>query len=228
MSLPLFKTMFNKKNCPRCEEKIKSSYDFCPSCGLKLNDNSERKWGMLGKKDYIDEFSTPLPSFGGISGSFMNKMIGSAMKMIEKEMNKEFEKGNQENPKINSNTRIRLMVNGKEITPHIKNLRKETEKTPSKKLPIDFSKENLKKFQKLTKKEPKTHVRRIGDKLTYELEVPGVKSINDVSISQMEGGLEVKAVADKKAYFKNISIDLPLIKYVLSKEILSLEMDAKE
>jgi len=221
--------MFNKKKCPRCEEKIKSPNNFCPNCGLKINEKSEKKWGMLGRKDFLEENENFSEIFGGISGGFLNKMVGSAMKMIEKEMNKEFEKSSKNKMNINPNTRIRLMVNGKEIIPNINNSKKEIEpRIPVKKLPIEFSKENLKKFQKLTKKEPKTHVRRIGDKLTYELEIPGVKSMGDISIFQIEKGIEIKAVADKKAYFKNISIDLPLIKYVLSKGVLLLEMDAKE
>ena len=29
--------MFSKKNCGRCGEKIKNSYEFCPNCGLMYN-----------------------------------------------------------------------------------------------------------------------------------------------------------------------------------------------
>lgn len=211
--------MLNKRRCPRCEEKTKSNHEYCSNCGLKMKD-SKKEWGMLGKNDYVEEDQND--SFSGLSGGFLNKMVGSAMKMLEKEFSKEFEKGiqNQRAP----NTRIKLMINGKEIVPkQIKTT--SSNNPPIKTLPINFSNENLKKFQKLSKKEPKTQVRRIGDKVTYEVDVPGVKSIEDVSIIKLESSIEIRAVSKDKAYFKNIPITLPITKYILSKEKLSLELD---
>ncbi|MFA5953052.1 MAG: zinc ribbon domain-containing protein [Candidatus Pacearchaeota archaeon] len=220
-----------KKKCPRCNEKVKSSYDFCPSCGLKLNENS-KKYGMLGKNDFLDDTENPFFSsasgLGGFNPGFLGSMINRTMKMLEKEMAKEFEKNISESKKINKtpseNTRIRLMINGKDVTPLLNSTEKKIS-SPIKTLPINFSDENLRKFKTLKKKEPKTQIRRIGDKLTYELDVPGVKSINDVSITNLEEGLEIKAIAKDKAYQKSISINFPLTKYILSNGKLSLEMD---
>ena len=211
--------MLKKNKCPRCEEKIKSNYEYCSTCGLKIG-KSKKKYGMLGKNDFIDEEEPSM--LGGLSGGILNKMVGSAMKMLEKEM----QKSPQINPK-QPNTKIRLMINGKEITPKIREV-KDQDPTPRKTLPINFSTGNLKKFKKMKKKEPKTQMRRLGDKLTYELDVPGVESIKDVSIIKIDKGIEVKALAKKSAYEKTISIDLPLIKYVLLKGKLSLELDTKQ
>ena len=215
------KTMLTKKRCPRCEEKIKSKYEYCPNCGLKIG-KSKKIYGMLGKNDFME--SEQLPMLGGLSGGLLNKMVGNAMKMLEKEI----QKSSQENVK-HPQTKIRLMINGKEITPMINSQQpqKQKENIPTKVLPINFSAESLKKFKKLNKKEPKTQVRRFGDKLTYELEVPGVESIKDISIIKIEKGIEVKAIAKNKAYEKTISIDLPLLKYVLSEGKISLELDVK-
>ena len=221
----------SKKKCPRCKEKIKNSYEFCPSCGFPLQKNSKNKHGLLGKNDYVEEdnFSPINSGFGGFSGKIIDKMLGNFIKIVEKEIIKGINEPKSPKNFPLSNTRIKLMINGKEVTPNIGIPKKQTiEKTNSKKLPIEFSKENLKKFKKMKKVEPSTSVRRIGDKLTYELRIPGVKSINDISISKMEEGIEIKAVGNKKAYSKNINIDLPLLKYMLSKGILSLEMDTKE
>ncbi|OYT36449.1 hypothetical protein B6U91_01220 [Candidatus Pacearchaeota archaeon ex4484_71] len=217
-----------KKKCPRCGGKIKGSYEFCPNCGVQLRKKNDKD-GLLGKNDYLGEnefFNEPR----GFSEKIIDKMMGSALRMIEKEMLRNMPP--QINPP-NQNTRIKLMINGKEINLPEKNIQKKPkeikrENNNTKKLPIEFSKENLKKFKRMKKAEPATDVRRIGDKIVYELKVPGVKSINDISISKMEEGLEVKAVGEKKAYSKNISINFPLIKYALSKGKLSLEMDAKE
>lgn len=164
--------MIRKKRCPRCEEKIKPSYEFCPACGIQIK-NSEKDYGVLGKNDFIKEQDFPL--LGGFSGGIINKMMGGAIKMLEKEIRREF-KENAKQPA----TKIRLMINGKEITPMTfpqqkPEKSKEKKKIPITTLPVNFSSENLKKFKKLNKKEPKTQVRRIGDKLTYELDIQGVE-----------------------------------------------------
>lgn len=215
--------MFKRKNCRNCGERLKESYEFCPSCGTHIKTNSKKEYGMLGKNDFIKEQEMP-SIFRGISGGILNKMIGSTMKMLEKEMTKETGDLNklQKIPRSN----IRLMINGREITPNFKEVKK-PDKTPKKILPINFSPENLKKFQKLNKKEPKTQIRRLGDKVNYELEVPGVNSINDISITRLENGIEIRAIAKNKAYSKIINVNLPLIKYMLLKDKLLLELDTK-
>ena len=214
--------MLRKKKCKHCGEKVKDSYGFCPSCGFNIGKRKKQE-GMLGKNDYIGEEQSKKPSMlDGISGGILNKMLGSAVKMLEKEM----QKGMQEVP-TQPHPRIKLMVNGKEVTPNVKKVEKK-DNALRKTLPINFSSENLKKFKKLKKKEPKTQIRRLGDTLTYELEVPGVDSIKDVSIVKIDKGIEVKALSKVKAYEKTISIDLPLTKYILLKGRLFLELDTKE
>ncbi len=47
-------------------------------------------------------------------------------------------------------------------------------------------------------------------------------------VLNLEKGIELKAVSDKKAYLKSIPISLPILKYKLSKGKLVLEMDAHE
>ena len=82
--------------------------------------------------------------------------------------------------------------------------------------------------QKLKKTEPKTNLKRFGDQINYELEIPGVSSIKDVSILRLEKGLEVRAIAKKIAYQKRIAIDMPLSKYSLIDNTLTLELEANE
>jgi len=124
-----------------------------------------------------------------------------------------------------SNGKIKLMINGKEITP--KKNKNDFDKKNTKFLPIDFSKDNLKKWKELSKEEPKSNIKRVDNKINYEIEIPEVRSIQDVSIIKLENSLEVRAVGEKKAYIKKIPIDLPLKKYSLLKGLLTLEMDAE-
>ena len=216
--------MFSKKSCKKCRKKINSKYEFCPYCGHSSGENLEEDWGMLGKNDYINEskqFSNSI--FGGISGGMITKMLGGVMKMLEKEMQKEIK--NTTRPKTN----LRLMINGKEIK--LNNLqnkstnkkRQEIKEIPSKNLP----QENLKKFSTLPKQEPLTNIRRLGDKVVYEINIPGVKSIKDISIIKLENSIEIKALTKDKAYSKIIPINLPITNYNLSEGKLILELGVK-
>lgn len=206
------------KRCKNCNEKIKKNYSFCPSCGFEINENP-KDYGLLGKSD--SEKKEKNSMLGGISDKIMMKMIGSAMKMLEKE----FKKDDFEEPK--NSPKLKLMVNGKEIFSNGDEKKEKDSEKNTKKLPIEFSKENLKKWTTLEKKEPKTNLKRLGDKVYYELDLPGVESIKDVSIINLEKSLDIRAVSKKVAYQKNIPIDMPLSKYTLLRDKLILEILAK-
>jgi HSP20 family molecular chaperone IbpA len=207
-----------RKRCKNCNEKLKKSYSFCPSCGSQIK-RDNRDYGLLGKSDFGGKEKGNF--LGNFSDKMMMKMLGSAIKMLEKEFEKEIDpKDKKPSPKL------KLMINGKEI---FNNSNKAQNKKNSKdenlkKLPIEFSKENLKKWANLNKKEPKTNLKRIDEKIFYELDVPGVESIKDISIINLENSLEVRALAKKEAYLKNIPIDLPLAKYTLFNGKLVLEI----
>jgi len=203
--------MFNKKYCRNCREKVSSKYRFCPSCGAEIKNYREEDWGMLGREDLIEEeFMSPF--FTGFSGKMLNNMLGNAFKMLEKEM-KNIEKS--------PNSNFRLMINGKEI--QIGQQKKP--KAPAKKiLRRDFGKEQLKKILELPKKEPKTSLKRFGDKIIYEMEMPEVKSLNDVFINNLENGIEIKAIGESEIYSKTIPVNMPITNHELSQGKLILEL----
>ena len=208
--------------CKKCKDKVKNSYEFCPNCGIRLKYNSQEEWGMLGRNDTVAPENNISSLLGNLNTGNLGKMLNGAMKMLEKELSK----GVQENS--NQKTKFKLMINGKEVNPkNFKQIQRK-EKKPIKIMPIEFSKENQNKFQKLKKTEPKTNLKRFGDQINYELEIPGVSSIKDVSILRLEKGLEVRAIAKKIAYQKRIAIDMPLSKYSLIDNTLTLELEANE
>lgn len=212
--------MFNKKNCLKCGKKINKSYEFCPYCGNINEEKEEEDWGILGKNDINKLEKVQNPLFGRITESMLNKMLGSAMKMLEKEM----QKGNNQQGENIPKTNVRLMINGKEI-----NFNNNPEKSPKKikeaKSRI-FSEEQNKKFLLLKKEEPKTDIRRFSEKVVYSVEMKGVSSIEDVSVIKMENSIEVRAIAKKKAYFKIIPVNLPMTEYDFSEEKLTIELKA--
>jgi ribosomal protein L37E/HSP20 family molecular chaperone IbpA len=209
-----------RKKCKRCGEKVNSKSKFCSNCGIPLKKASQEDWGMLGKNDFEqqDPFSNSL--LDGFTGNMFNKMLGSAMKMLEKEMKKEMSR-----EKMQPRTNVRLMINGKEID--LNNVNK-PQKIEKKEMPLDnFSKKSLKKFSELPKKEPTTNVKRLSNTVIYEINMPGVKSVDDLSIVKLENSIEIKAVAKDKAYFKLIPVNLPIVDYELNKGKLILELEAK-
>lgn len=199
-----------RKKCGKCGEKTKNSYTFCPNCGVQLR--KQEDWGFLGKNDFNSFEGNNETPFEGL----INKMLGSALKILEKEIQKEMKPNSK-----NSSPKMRLMINGKEI-----NSKENIRNAETQFLPIDFSPENLEKWKKLKKEEPISNLRREEDKINYEIDVPEVKSIKDISIVKLENSLEIRAVGENKAYLKRVPIDLPLRKYSLIKGLLVLEMDA--
>ncbi len=220
--------MFKKKKCKKCGKKIDEKFSFCPNCGNRINSENDEDFGMLGKNDFMplaDEIKLP---FG------FNAIFNSLMKNLSREFEEQL-KGNipQGQPKNLKKDGISISIstfgNG---APKIKvspmgNQRIESEKTAEKIKKNNFTKEKIKKFSELKREEPKTNIRRLSNKLVYEIEMPGVKTIEDVSISQLENSIEIKAIGEKKAYAKIIPINLPIKNYDLSEGKLILELGIK-
>ena len=215
--------MFKKRTCKNCGEKINENYKFCPHCGSTYNDFDEGQWGMLGKNDLIPEIHQPSNLLGGLNQGMLGKMFNSAMRVLEKEMQKEMKDAKN----LPHRTNMRLMVNGKEIPLNNLNKKEIPEKKLKTKIPNQFSEESSKKFSKLPKQEPKTNIRRLSNKVIYEIEMPDVKSSKDISIIKLESSIEIKAIGKNHAYLKRIPINLPIIDYIFSKEKLTLELGVK-
>ena len=225
--------MFRKK-CKNCGERISDKYKYCPYCSAQLRRNQDL--GMLGRDDFMpsmDEVRFPRG---------FNMIFNSLLKNLDKQF-KELDTGReridldkfQKGPKINKGgLSISISTSG-DRPPEIKvrsfgdqkfkrqeekikrGIKKKIKKLPQKKLSIG----------KLPKKEPKTNIRRLGDRVIYEIELPGVKSIKNVSIIQLENSIEIKAVAKDKAYVKLIPISMPITDYDLEKGKLVLELETK-
>lgn len=208
--------MFGKK-CNGCGEKVSEKYNFCPYCGSSSKGEKKKGLGMLGENDFdeIDNFmgESFIEKIGG-------KMINNMFKMIEKEMQNEIKRKNSE-VKNQPRSNFQLFINGKKI--NLDNAQIKTEKSKKKAI-FDIPSEPLKNFSKYEKKEPEANVRRLSDKVIYEIDMPGVKSDKDVSIINLENGLEIRGVGNKTAYHKTISVNLPITDINVSKGKLILEL----
>jgi len=216
--------MFKKKKCEKCGKKIEEKYSFCPYCGNNSNDDDE-DFGMLGKNDFMpiaNEMKLPLG---------LNTLFNSLMKNLSKELDEQL-KGNfaeDKSKKVKKDgisISISTFGNGApkiRVSP-MRNQKIEQEKVNEKFKRNNFTKEKIKRFSELKREEPKTNLRRLSNKIIYEIELPDVKSIEDVSIVNLENSIEIKAIGEKKAYTKIIPIRLPIKNYDLSEGKLILEL----
>lgn len=237
--------MFDKKKCKRCGEKINNKFDFCPYCRtpLKNEEEIEDGWGMLGKNDFPDPFQNPFDEIKLPAG--LNMIFNSLMKNLEKEfrnidkeIGREIRETKIQDPRIRkSGISISISTSG-DRPPEIRVNQfggiprefKEFEKQikPRQTIQKNFNEEKIKKFSKLPREEPSTNVRRLSNKVIYEIELPGVKSTEDVSIIKLENSIEIKAVAKDKSYFKLLPIKLPIIDYKIADGKLILELGARD
>ena len=213
--------MFNKISCKKCGNRVSKKHRFCFNCGNRINNHKEEDWGLLGKTDSFEKDLFQDSFFGGFGDRMMNNMLGTAMKMLEKEMQREI-KSIEKTPSAN----VRLLINGKEIRfnePQMQRKRETSRRVPR----SEFKEKQLKVFSELPKEEPKTNLKRFGDKIIYELDMPETKSFEDILINKLENSIEIKAIGKTKAYVKVIPINMPIInqKLMQGKLILELQED---
>ena len=223
--------MFKKKICRSCGVNLKEKYAFCPYCGNRLEQGKEN-FGMLGKDDFLgndfNEFKLPMG---------MNMIFNSLMKNLEKQIRNTDNNAQQKKAKSAKdfgNISISISTMGDKLP--IVNVNSLPTQIPRENIPAKkikkmsdiLSPENLKKFSALPKEEPKTNIRRLSNKIIYEINLPGVKSTKDISILNLEKGIELKAVSEKKAYLKSIPIAFLSLLTNFRKGKFIFEFDGRE
>jgi hypothetical protein len=234
--------MFNKK-CSKCDKKIDKEFEFCPYCGHNIH---KEKYGILGKSDDLNQLDNLFKkSFANSQGnSILDKMMSSAIGMIQKEMQKsaiESQKNAKPTQNPAGNPNFELFINGKKLNlpgniagvqiERMNGNKDNPENSPKKQKIVmqEISEEILKNSVKLPRKEAKTKLIRTDNKVIYELETPGIASINEVLINKMESSFEIKAYTPNAVYFKNLPVKLTLVKYSIKPDEnkLILEFNAQ-
>lgn len=217
--------MFWKK-CPNCKERIKKSHSFCPYCGFSVNSDSDASdYGLLGKNDNIEDFKQD-SSENLFGGPFVGRMFNKVFSMIEKEMEKAIKDYETQDKKNSENSlgNFELFINGQRV--NIGNnpgLNKQQKKirfpSPSDKI--------IKKSLKLPRKETESKLKRIGNKIIYEVDIGQVDSFDNLLINKLEDSIEIKAFDKDMVLFKNLPVSLPLVSYYLKNNKLFLEFQGK-
>jgi HSP20 family molecular chaperone IbpA len=214
-----------KRKCGRCGRNIDKNFKYCPNCGNNLKTERDRRdFGFLGRDDNTEDFlgfqNRAFP-FG--LGSIFNKLVKEIDRQL-KEADREFDSFEEDERKffkkgisINLNS-----INGKPVI-KVKRIG-DRENKPVKN---EVRTKNLKNINKLPKQEPDANVRRLSNRIIYEINLPGVRDIKDVLINKLENSIEIKAISKDKAYFKLLPVSLPVAGYKLEKERLILELKPK-
>lgn len=232
--------MFNKKIQCRCGKKIDSKYDFCPYCGANLKekvvrDQARDKEVKTMMKEVENAFGMPF---------FMKFPFEKIVKQLVKDIDKQFHEYDEMLATHEDKTQpvnvsgVSISINSssegepvievkqfgqgeeKEIMPD-----KEKEQKPYRNLPKSrLSEAEAAKLSKLPRQEPETKVRRLTDRIIYEISLPGVRQEKNIIINKLQNSIEIKAFAKDKAYFKLIPLDLAIKNHKLVKETLILEL----
>ncbi|MCS7134382.1 MAG: zinc ribbon domain-containing protein [Candidatus Pacearchaeota archaeon] len=214
--------MFKKKiNCLYCGKKVSKNFSFCPFCGGKLEEKKEPD-SLLDELDFIEK-QMRIPFFLKFPIKRMVKQLAKEFSEIEKEVEQEKPKVFAHGFSINitSTPDGKPIIKVRRLTPA--GIKVEKQK-PELQILNDFSKKDAEKFAKLKKIEPETKVRRLADKIVYELKIPGVKK-EKVIINHLGNTIEVKALAKNKAYFKAIPVSLAIKNWYIEKDNLVLELE---
>lgn len=169
------------------------------------------EFGLLGKNAFS---GTPLAGGGnagfGISDKIINSLFTHLMKSLESNM------------RASSPAEIRTLPNGIQVrieTP----VQKQAPKVKVRKL----TDEQLKRMSGAPRIEAKSDIRRLSDRVVYDLKAPGIGSLDDVFVSKVESGYEVKAIGKNKVYINSLQVDLPLKGYTLHEKGITFEFGAQ-
>ena len=202
--------MFNKKSkCPRCDGKISGSFDYCPFCRLDLRNPEEdmKDFGMLGKNEVVGYPLVGGRGGFGISDKLINSIFSTLMKSFEKQMR-------------DVDTEVENLPNGIKIRFGVSSPNKGKRKVEKSQ---EITKEQINRMAGLPRIKAKVNVKRLNNKIIYELNAPGVEDVNDVFVYKLENGYEVKAIGKKKVYVNSIPVGLPLKSYKISDKSLIIE-----
>ena len=191
-------------NCPRCGANVENGWEFCPNCGVRFKKRNDFFNGIFDIGKIFDRFS---------------KMQGEINKSLEKDfevfdLSPAFRKpvkgkstgfsiritrlgGNEPRVSVNTFGDVDKGAVKKEVQELVEDVGVKFKKPAEEQKP----KEKELPVPKYTE-EPKTSVKRLDSKVMVEIDVPGVKSDDDIRVNELENSVEVKAIAGDKAYFK--------------------------
>lgn len=205
--------------CPRCHERIAENWSFCPRCGARLPSSS----GPAGKpdqtaftemfKDIQKQLEEALRSQMDGNIEFVNLKPGFS------EKGSPFRSGvfrvkitrNGDGPptidiKAFGDVDEKLVEKMNEALRAKAAAEKAAQHASTEEETVELEEEPPEIRNVSGYSEPETETTWAGDHLIVDLNLPGVKGMEDISIKKLEESIEVRAFAGNKGYFKILSI----------------------
>jgi hypothetical protein len=222
----------NEDDCPNCKSELEERFSFCPYCGLSLIDKEkERKnYGLLGRNEFADRTSanTMLAQNGF---NFSDKIVSALFNTVMKSMEKQMKSIDKQMVRDMGNAEVRPVPGGfsikisQKVKSNDKGDQERAEKTKTKRKGI--TEEQMQRMQSLERQTAESTIKRLSNKVICELNASGVKSPEDIFISKLESGYEIKAIGNK-VYTKSIPVDLPLKSLAFDKDKVYIEFKTDE
>lgn len=203
----VFLSMFNKK-CRGCSEKVDRKFNYCPYCGASMKVGQE-DMGMLGNNDEAGNFEEEIKLPMG-----MEKIMNGLVKSLEKQL------GNMEvDPKTGMPKGFKIQIGRAPMGGQIVQNPASMKKTA-----VVVSREEAERRSNLEKVDAESRIKRIGDVIIYEITAPGISKKEDVVVSELETGIEIRAYARDKCYVKVIPLKVEITSVRVDKEKVSIEL----
>ena len=202
-------------------------------------EREEKDFGFLGKDDVImPDFG--FPGIGSFGGGGFNKIFSSLIGQLDKqfkELDREMGKETKREERMPASGISISIATGTGMKPQIKikefgkdgreRILQEREQRKPAKIKNHITEEKAREIAKLPREEAETKVRRMNDRVVYEIGMPGVSGLKDVIINQLENSIEIKAFSKDKMYVKLLPVKLPILRYGLKDETLILELGGR-
>ncbi|MBN2042328.1 MAG: zinc ribbon domain-containing protein [Candidatus Aenigmarchaeota archaeon] len=202
--------------CGNCGNHTEDGWEFCPKCGARLRGEEIFSDVFERVEKEMDQFSKMFDKdfeVFDLSPFFRKTPRGNGFSI-------KITQSNKNKPKVSVKTFGN--VDRKEIEHEVERMGLNPGKEKGGgQAPV------RKEFDMGTRvtEEPETDVKRMGDKITVEMKLPGVRDAKDIRINSLENSIEVKAIAGNKAYFKILTkpSDFSIIGKEFGKGVLHLE-----
>ena len=163
---------------------------------------------MIGRDDSMgklqDEVKLP---FG------MEKVVNSLVKQLEKQMgNVDF--NGQRMPK---GIKIQIAKGIPQMGQVVREIPQKKENLPK------VSDEEIERRVGLPKVNAESKIRRLADMIIYEIEAPGIQKKENIVLTELATGLEIRAYSRDKCYVKFIPLKVEVIEYHIEKEKVIVE-----
>ncbi len=201
--------MFNKK-CPGCAKNIKKDFNYCPHCGASFKAGAEKdNFGMLGRDDSGREIQQELRlPFG------MGKIVNSLVKQLEQEMNGKMSSDGSKGFKI------KIAMGQPQMKQVVRREPMKIESVP------EVSEKEIERRAGLPTVEVESKIRRLADRIIYEIDAPGVQGKKDVVVVKLASGLEIQGYSNDTCYVKFIPLTIEIMGYHVENGKIFVELRA--